>query len=72
MPDAPQRHKLQRSANLEAIGHLTKGLEALQGLPDSPERARQELALQTTLGSALVATKGQAGSEVGQAYARAR
>jgi TOMM system kinase/cyclase fusion protein len=63
---------LQRSANLEAVAHLTKGLEVLATLPDTPERAQQELAMQTTLGPALVATKGQASPEVAQVYTRAR
>src|SRR4029450_7605955 len=62
----------QRSANLEAISHLTKGLEVLQTLPETPERTRQELDLQTTLGPALMAAKGYAAPEVEQAYARAR
>src|SRR5262249_3312286 len=35
----------QRSAHLEAIAHLTKGLEALKTLPETPERAAHELAL---------------------------
>ena len=35
---------IQRSANVEAIGHLTKGLELLKTLPDTPERTQQELA----------------------------
>jgi len=63
---------LQRSANVEAIGHLTKGLEVLKTLPDSPDRTQRELALQTTLGPALIATKGFAAPEVEKAYARAR
>ena len=33
----------QRSAYVEAIAHLTKGLEVLKTLPDTPERAQQEL-----------------------------
>ena len=49
---------IERSANLEAIAHLTQGLEVLATLPDTPERAQQELDLQTTLGPALMATKG--------------
>ena len=40
----------QRSANVEAIAHLTKGLELLKTLPDTPERAQQELTLQIALG----------------------
>jgi predicted ATPase len=63
---------LERSANLEAVAHLTKGLELLATLPDTPERVQQELAMQTTLGPALVAIKGFAAPEVLHAYARAR
>src|SRR5262249_33745165 len=40
----------EHSANVEAISHLTKGLELLKTLPDTPERTQQELVLQTTLG----------------------
>jgi predicted ATPase len=63
---------IQRSAHVEAISHLTRGIGALAALPDTAERTRHELSLQTTLGSALMATKGQGAPEVGQAYARAR
>jgi len=63
---------LERSANLEAVAHLTTGLEVLAALPDTPERAQQELVMQTTLGPALINTKGQAAPEVLHAYARAR
>src|SRR5207249_579774 len=52
--------------------HLTKGLGVLAALPDTPERAQQELVMQTTLGPALMNTKGQAAPEVLHAYARAR
>ena len=62
----------QRSANVEAISHLTKGLELLKTLPDTPERAQQELTLQLALGSALIATKGFAAPEVEKAYNRAQ
>src|SRR5713101_5680477 len=63
---------LQRSANLEAISHLTKGLEVLKTLPNSPKRLQHELDVQITLGRALTVTKGYAAPEVGHAYARAR
>jgi class 3 adenylate cyclase/predicted ATPase/ABC-type transport system involved in cytochrome c biogenesis ATPase subunit len=63
---------LQRSAYTEAIGHLTRGLELLATLPDSLECAYQELDLQIALGSALVATRGNASPEVGRTYARTR
>ncbi len=62
---------LQRSAHLEAIGHLTKGLEVLATLPDSPERLQHELDVQTTLGHALMVVKGYAAPEVQQVYRRA-
>jgi class 3 adenylate cyclase/predicted ATPase len=61
-----------RSAHVEAISHLTKGLEVLKALPDTAERAQRELDLQLALGLALIATKGQAAPEVGHVYSRAR
>ena len=63
---------IERSANLEAIGHLRTGLDLLQTLPDTPARTQHELTLSTTLGVPLRATKGMAAPEVGQVYARAR
>ena len=44
----------------------------LKTLPDTPERAQQELTLQITLGPALMATKGFGAPEVERAYTRAR
>jgi len=35
----------QRFANMEAVGHLTQGLELLKTLPDSPQRTHRELTL---------------------------
>jgi predicted ATPase/class 3 adenylate cyclase len=62
---------LARSAHVEAVTHLTKGLEILKTLADSPERTRQELDLQRTMGPALNALKGSASPEVEQTYTRA-
>jgi class 3 adenylate cyclase/predicted ATPase len=62
---------LTRSAMLEAVAHLTKGLEVLGTLPDIPERAQQELGLQIALGPALMTTKGFLIPEVEHVYARA-
>ena len=62
----------ERSANTEAIRHLTKGLEVLNRLPESAERVQQELAILTTLGPALTAIKGYGAPEVERNYARAR
>jgi predicted ATPase len=63
---------IERSAHVEAIGHLTKGLEVLRMLPDSPEHTQQELTLQLALGGPLMATKGAGAPEVERTYARAR
>ncbi|CAN7323247.1 AAA family ATPase [Cupriavidus necator] len=65
------RQAAQRSANAEAVAHLTKALDLLKTLPDGPERARQELALQITLGPAWMATHGLAAPEVEATYTRA-
>jgi predicted ATPase len=62
----------QRSAYVEAISHLTKGLELLKTLPDTPERAQQELTLQIALGGPFIATKGYTAPEVERVYSRAR
>jgi tetratricopeptide (TPR) repeat protein len=61
----------ERSANREAISHLTKGLELLATLSDTPEHASRELALQLALGSPLIATKGMS-PEVLRVYSRSR
>ena len=63
---------IERSAHVEAISHLTKGLELLTTLPDTAERTQHELDFLTALGPALMATKGYAAPEVVQAYTRAR
>lgn len=65
------RQALQRSADAEAVTHLTTALTLLAALPDSPGRARQELELQLALGPALMATRGFAAGEVGSTYTRA-
>jgi class 3 adenylate cyclase/predicted ATPase len=62
---------IERSANVEAIAHLRKGLDILKTLPDTLERAQQELRMMTTLGPALANTKGYAAPEVLQVYTRA-
>jgi predicted ATPase len=63
---------MQRSAYVEAVAHLTRGLALLSTFPGTPECLQQELDMQITLGPALMATKGQASPEVEHAYARAR
>jgi len=73
------------SANAEAIAHLRSGLDLIQsqkaeqgrtisllGGSSSIDLLKQELDLQTTLGKALIATKGYASLEVEQIYKRSR
>jgi class 3 adenylate cyclase/tetratricopeptide (TPR) repeat protein len=62
---------IERSAHVEAIAHLTKGLEALKALPDTPQRAQHELTLHLALGAPLQATRGYAAPERRQAYTKA-
>jgi predicted ATPase len=56
----------------EAIAHLTKGLELLESLPETPERIHNELDFLTALGSISMSTRGYASPEVERLYARAK
>ena len=56
---------IQRSANAEAIERLSKALELLATVPETPERIRQELALQTRLGPAVHSRQGLCGARRG-------
>jgi predicted ATPase len=62
----------QKSAYQEAISLATRGLQLLTDLPDTPKRARQELALQLALGDALGTVKGYTAPEVENALTQAR
>jgi class 3 adenylate cyclase/tetratricopeptide (TPR) repeat protein len=53
-----------RSANLEAIAHLTRGIAVLKTLPESALRDERELALQVALIAPLWASRGLGSSEV--------
>jgi predicted ATPase len=64
------RLALRRSAQVEAIAHLTKGLEVLQTLPDTPARTQHELRLQSPLIWALVDIKGYTAPEAYRASTR--
>jgi predicted ATPase len=61
-----------RSANVEAVNHLRRGLDLLAGLPETAERRRQELELQVALGARLIALKGFAAEETMASYRRAQ
>jgi predicted ATPase len=61
----------ERSANAEAIAHLTAGLDLLRTMPESPERRRHELAVRVTLGPVLINARGPRTPAVAENYARA-
>ena len=61
-----------RSAYPETIEHARAALDALAAVPPSPERDRQELALQTLLGQTLVTSAGWSDPGVEAAFLRAR
>ncbi|PYS27218.1 MAG: hypothetical protein DMG11_17130 [Acidobacteria bacterium] len=63
---------VRRFAYQEAVVLSRRGLEVLAKLPDTPERAQQELWLHITLGVPLIATEGYAAPDVGTVYLRAR
>jgi predicted ATPase/class 3 adenylate cyclase len=60
-----------RSANLEAIIYLRKGMELFATLPDKANRTEGKLALRLVLGEALKSAKGFAAPEVEHEYNRA-
>ncbi|HSA80035.1 MAG TPA: adenylate/guanylate cyclase domain-containing protein [Geminicoccaceae bacterium] len=60
-----------RSANLEAIAHLSKGLELIGMLPGAAAPLDEELAVQLALAAALATTRGYATAEVEETYNRA-
>jgi predicted ATPase len=66
------QHASDRSAHLEAISHVTTGIELLTTLPETPAHTQQALSLHIALGAALQVTKGQAAPEVEHAYTQAR
>jgi DNA-binding SARP family transcriptional activator/predicted ATPase len=63
---------IRLSAYDEAAAMCTRALALLHRLPDTPERARQELEVQINLGVPLAATRGFAAPEVERAFARSR
>ncbi len=64
-------YAIQHSANIEAVEHLNKGLSLIKKIPESPRLNMHELALQTTLGLAIMMSKGYAAPEAEKAYVRA-
>jgi predicted ATPase len=60
-----------RSANLEAVAHLTRGIAVLNTLPESALRDERELALQVALQGPLWASRGLGSAEVERVANRA-
>ncbi|HSS65665.1 MAG TPA: adenylate/guanylate cyclase domain-containing protein, partial [Gammaproteobacteria bacterium] len=60
-----------RSANLEALSHVTNALDLLEHLPDTPVRRALELSLLITLGPVQIAIKGSGSQDAKEVYARA-
>ncbi|WP_395840272.1 protein kinase [Cystobacter fuscus] len=61
-----------RSANEEAVSHLTQALKLLRSLPDATEITKEELQLLIALGVPLAQVKGYQSAEVESTYARAQ
>jgi class 3 adenylate cyclase/predicted ATPase len=62
---------LERSADREAVAHLTAGLELVPKLPLGRARDEKELTLLVRLGAPLMATRGYGSAEVEEVYRRA-
>jgi len=56
------QRSIDRSANAEAIGHLTGALDLLQSLPSNPGRQQAGLALRVMLAQAMITSHGYAPS----------
>ncbi len=63
---------LRGSAHKEAAGQLTRALELLETMPESPERDQREIGLRVTLGVAAGSATSFAEPEVQRAFERAR
>ena len=65
------KNAIKRSANTDAIVHLSKALVALKQLPESAATVEYELSIQAALGLAYMLSKGYGAPDVEKAYARA-
>ena len=63
---------IQRSANVEAIGHLKRALELFQSLPDRQGRTGKALELVVLLGQAMIAGRGYAAAETKEVLLQAK
>ena len=65
------RSSSARSANLEAIAYLRRGIEATAGFGNAADRDRMELDLQCALGPCVIATQGPISDQARATFARA-
>ena len=68
---ASGQRALTRSANIEAIASFRIALQILNVLPETPDRKKQEIAIQLALGIPLIAVKGYASADSHEAFSRA-
>jgi predicted ATPase len=65
------QHAIARSANAEAIAHLTRALELLPAVDDSAERKRARFSLEAMLSQAMIARYGYAAPKTRDALLKA-
>ena len=63
---------IERSANAEAIRHLTQALQLLQSRPEGPARRHAALGLEVMLSQAMIAGYGYAARETAEVLLRAK
>src|SRR5262249_38344677 len=63
---------IRRFAYREGVGLPRRGRGLIRKMPNTAERAEQELHIQLTLGVPLIATEGYASPDVGNVYLKAR
>jgi predicted ATPase len=63
---------IERSANAEAVRHLTQALELVQSRPEGPARRHAALGLEVMLSQAMIAGYGYAARETAEVLLRAR
>ena len=63
---------IQRSANVDAIGHLKRALELLRSVPEHPARSRKSLELVVLLSQAMIAGRGYAAAETREVLLQAK
>jgi DNA-binding response OmpR family regulator/class 3 adenylate cyclase/predicted ATPase len=66
------QRSIERSANAEAIGHLTRALQLLQSRPDYPQRKRGAFPLEALLSQAMIASYGYTAGSTRDTLLRAR